>query len=481
MRSKDQILLENLYTTILESFFSVPEELYKEIKDDVYKNIEIIRKEGRSRYLQKKQYKIDFTGTQWEFLNDLNETFYVNVEFSFSDKGFYREFDKTIHLGLNNVDRIIMDVLEHEFAHYIQYRIADYKKFVKKIPPSRNVIGGLPPKKYANLDNVTVRGYKKGSTETRRISHSHRPIEIYPDILSSVRSLQYQFQEKYPEYDPNKDFGNEHLKMSQTNDWEKRKKEFFVEFLKALDQEKSFGHFGLASYTFKGFKKISPEVYNFAKKKAYEGFMNYTDNFNKSTHKGKTNEIQDRVETSKRTLDLGKGKTIVLTNRPVLEDKSKESLCFDLSGILDWENVLNNFPNEKIPQISYIFDTILSDTGIKKPFRYIYKMPIEFKKIKKVFQRLNILSKTKRPFTGNPFKQLKGFDINNLDLEKFYKTIYKFLADQYETENEEDKNTIRRFIEYCYNNPKLSKEDKFFESLATNELKTFQNIRANNN
>jgi len=472
MKSKDQILLENLYTTILESFFSVPEELYKEIKDDVYKNIEIIRKEGRSRYLQKKEYKIDFTGTQWEFLNDLNETFYVNVEFSLNDKGFYRDFNKTIHLGLNNVDRIIMDVLEHEFSHYIQYRIADYKKFVKKIFPSS--IGGLPPKKYANLDNVTVSGYKKGSTKTRRIPHAHRPIEIYPDILSSVRSLQYQFQEKYPEYDPSKDFGNEHLKISQTNDWEKKKKEFFVEFLKALDLKKSFGHFGLASYIFKSFKKKSPEVYNFAKKKAYEGFMNYTDNFNKSTHKGKINEIQDRVETSKKTLDLGKGKTIVLTNRPSARNKSNE-LFFDLSGILDWENVVNDFPNKNIPQISYIFDTILSDIGI------MYNMPIEFKKIKKVFQRLNILSKTKRPFTGNPFKQLKKFDINNLDLEKFYKTIYKFLADHYETENEEDKNTIRRFIEYCYNDPKLSKEDKFFESLATDELKTFQSIRANNN
>jgi hypothetical protein len=474
MRDQDQILLETLY----ESFFYVPEKLYKEIKYDLYKYLEKIRTERRKRFLVKKQYRIDFSGTQWDFLEDVGESF-VNVEFSSDDAGWYRDSERLIHIGLNNVNRVVMDTLEHEFSHFIQYHISRYKKWVKKISPSKNLIGGLPPKKYSNLNNMTVHGYKKGSSRMRRITHAHRPIEIYPDILSSIRSLQYSFQRKHPDYNPKKDFSNNNLKIHETDKWEKLKKEFFLEFLKALDNEKPFGHLGLASHIFKSFKKISPEVYNFAKKKAYSGFMNYEDNFNKTEHEGMTDEISTRKDIFDRTIDLGNGNTILLSQKPKVETRELEGLVGELTYILNWEETQNKFKEEKFPEMYRIVRDILITIGMRSQYMTL-RFPMNIKDIKTVFQRLKVLEDKKIPFVQYPFSPVLSFNIEDFDLKTFYKTIYNFLVDQYKTENSDDTNRLRSIILDIYESPKKSISIKRFEQMYEDSFNRYYKRRLEN-
>ena len=464
--------MEKSDQTLFESFFNIPEKIYKEIKDDVYRMLEKIRLENRSRLKTEKCYKLDFRGTQWEFLHKLADLFDVCVEYSTDDAGWYRNSDRKIHLGLNNANRVIMDTLEHEIGHFIQYRIKDYK--VKYTAGNKDLVGGLPPREYSNLDNITVQGYKKGSNMMRRTTHAHRPIEIYTDILSAVRSLQYQFQEKYPDYDPSKDFGNDHLKIHETNKWEKIKKEFFVEFLKALDDGKRFGNFGLASHLFGNFKEISSEFFRFAKKKAYIGFMNYSDNFSKSGHEGRTDEIKNKKDIEQRTLELGKSKTVILSEPAIVKPDILSKWLQISDHILKWDEMSKKMekpPMQLYPLFSYIAHMI----GIKDFGKALIKMPKTLRGIKKTFQRLKICEETKYPFTV-----MKEIDIDKLDLKNFYKILYENLSDVYDPVEREDKDMLLKLIDYYYNDPKLSVDEKAFKINLNSVLETYMKKRSEN-
>jgi len=264
-------VLYTVYDRMLlkEGVLEVPQRVFADVLRHVanaYKQIEV---KGLKRITDKsfppRIFNLDFTGTNWEFLNETNPR--VEVQFSFSDKSsYYQNVDpsgknpETIKTGKGYIvfllkeDMIntLMSTIEHEISHFIQYDIVTYKIKKGQLPDMpvseyKDNIGGLPSKRYQSK-SVDTSGYKtktdswmfttkalnqsnkvisysggklltiKAKTpeealikvkqavpsisrsypdaiaiprHARRVQHTARPVEYFPDLQTLLRTLQY--------------------------------------------------------------------------------------------------------------------------------------------------------------------------------------------------------------------------------------------------------------------------------------------------
>ena len=230
------------------------------------------------------------------------------MRFTKGDQSFYssspeysnfRENIGYIEVGLKYPFRVGVDVIEPEIAHYVQYFVGKFIKLKKGVnvysaKDLKGRIGGLPSRKLVS-DEYTTGGYKKGSSNVRRTTHALRPVEYYPDLLSSVRFLELDFAKKNPDYshDPN------------DPEWIKKKQNYFSGFVKTLQQETLLTPSKVKSLpekVFQDFKKVSKPFYNHMLKLAYDAFVNRHPNIDTKQLFGKKQEIESATkDTPKRT------------------------------------------------------------------------------------------------------------------------------------------------------------------------------------
>lgn len=283
MASMDFYYLQDSYTHIIEEgFFHVPENVLKPIKDFYIENYKKYLENGKGKISRRlypsKEFKLDFSGTRFEFLNFRNPSITVYLT---SKGSYFHEYnhDKedtmeafnhgNIYLQLNTdiFRRILSDIIEHEVMHYIQ-------SLMKNL---HNEYGSGFPNKKLWRKNIDAQGFSTGGSGRTRVSHTQRPIEYYPDLLTAIRTLfsdYHKLVSVYPNYD------------KLINDT-KNKSEFFSAFLYAVNNpdyktndRTSYFNKLLTVDTFRDFKKISPEFYKKIIKISYDAFINRESNFN---------------------------------------------------------------------------------------------------------------------------------------------------------------------------------------------------------
>lgn len=303
MASMDFYNLQDSYKYIIEEgYFHVPENVLKHIKDFYIENYKQYLKNGRGKISRRlyppKLIELDFTGTRFEFLNSKKPSVMVYLT---SKGSHYHDYDHNgtdtmflynqgniyLQLNSNRFSDILSNVIEHEVMHYIQYLMETIHK---------KAGGGYPNRRLWGKD-VDAYGNRISGTGRTRVTHSLRPIEYYPDLLTAIRTLFTDYHKvvsHYPNY-------NELI-----ND-KKNKSDFFSFFLMSVndpdygtDERTSYFNKSLTVDTFREFKKISPEFYKKMIKIAYDGFINRESNFDpkqieKELRKIELNDSFDKI------------------------------------------------------------------------------------------------------------------------------------------------------------------------------------------
>lgn len=255
-----------------EAIFELPKSVFQNISNyilEIYKKVNTEKiKKINADIIPPKIFPLDFTGTRWEYLNIINprvqidfnnqkgETYFTRVDLTKKNKENIKNGIGFINISFTEpISRILVEALEHELLHFVQYAIVTYK-IKKGIIPDISIsdyekhIGGLPSKKFIPID-VSIAGYKnvkkkwcitnpeinarrevlsvnnkiltitaptaekalaiakarysfidqkypnsfakQANVTTRRTAHTNRPIEYYTDLLTLIRQLQYAY------------------------------------------------------------------------------------------------------------------------------------------------------------------------------------------------------------------------------------------------------------------------------------------------
>ena len=192
---------ESMYK--IASFFSIPYSAYKDIVEHTYQAYQQISQKNLKRLTKEsfppKIFKLDFSNTQYEFLNTLNPEITLQFTMQREESWFDRTSPTTgiIQLSLNdNVMDVLSWIIEHEVLHFIQELIRTHVRQKYDIPRKQKAdYGGLPPQN-AIQQGVSAEGFldhpKKYSqpSKQKKVRHTKRPIEHYTDLNTIIRILQ---------------------------------------------------------------------------------------------------------------------------------------------------------------------------------------------------------------------------------------------------------------------------------------------------
>jgi hypothetical protein len=344
-----------------EGFMETPKQVLQPIVDFYLDKLKEFRSIGRTKSSKKfgmKQFQLDFTGTRYEFLN--NYTNKLTVQLSNGDKSWASDdASGYVQLDFSDPMRAVTEVIEHEILHIMQ--MANNKRVNKK-----DIHTGLPKKKFIKREEhpnpksvpfdssslykitknkptnyygqsvgsqkkfnpnaiqsrgITMRGGKVVKPKTsksdmepynwsnRRVEHHRRPIELYPDLLTTIRNLQASFQKVIS---LNPDITD---KKSFYNNTENRKK-YFGAFVKG-EQNINIDNNDLRVFAapvgddlMKSFKKDLPDnLYKYFLKIFYDAFVNRQAPFDYEEVKEKLREIgtaqQNFVQKERERLESG--------------------------------------------------------------------------------------------------------------------------------------------------------------------------------
>jgi len=314
-----------LVNLIKEGYFHLPQNIYQGIIDAYYTAYDKFRQGDVKRVTSKnfpdQTFDIDFSGSRYEFLNSLEPKPKIILSFSGQKNNSFFSSEKIqYNIGLITIDlmqgrRAVYDVIEHEMLHFVQYLVKNYRRnllYKKLSAAEKNLarksevgeqspedydeiirlraaiaqtgIGGLPPEKYISAD-VSTKGYAVGGTGTRRVQHSKRPIEYYPDLLSAIRTLHSEYYQESG--------SDENWETSKNS--EPLKKKFFVKFMNDVNNGDAKG---LARYIFSTFKEMDPEFYKKMLAIAYDAFVNRDPNFDAADVKKKFDAVTAKITSS---------------------------------------------------------------------------------------------------------------------------------------------------------------------------------------
>lgn len=285
MQRQDLYKIQEKYNLVInEGYFHIPQRIIKEIKDYY---IEIYKKFYKSpsdeitedKYPSKVFY-LDFTGTSFDFLNFIKPKPTVLVKFT-SEDSFFWDMENgvntlktknrgNIHIQLLKdpvlARNILSSIIEHEVMHFVQFLLHVYKN--KKA-------GTVPDELMGPAAEIHGSSQTKEGILRKRFRHAFRPIEYYPNIVSSVRELHNLFHERFTMI----------RDWSTFSKWEKPKIKFFKKFLDLVNEvevEESFTKLfenSVALHIFKDYKKLSPKFYERMLKILYKAFVNEDRNF----------------------------------------------------------------------------------------------------------------------------------------------------------------------------------------------------------
>jgi hypothetical protein len=403
---------DQLYNLVSEGMISVPHNIMKPVQDYYLEIYRKFRSEGKKKVSAKsippKVIPLDFTGTKWEFLMDeFSADPSVVVTFTGSQDAYaqHREVNPNsypIQLSLKNPQESLEWINEHELAHVIQFfldKLADerwrkkYKKRLKNVMISkRPEMVGVPPKEVLPKTNVDWYGRKK----TRRTEHTLRPIEYYPDLLTSVRDLRGAFERSFLKGDKSKDTEENRSRFFKqfyketTTDWDK-----FKNYLK-VSEDFGFRISSLISYAprvMRRFRNMGGKMWQHMIKTAYNAFVNQDPNFDAQFIKNELNKVEEeKLSKDKRRAEKNKGKS--LPAQEFVFERGEPSWDWtDLSY-----DLLGGFGGDRIESYSEFEDFLLA-----LPFKsvekdggdyIVYRAPRRLSGIKNMFRKIKEL-KTK--------------------------------------------------------------------------------------
>ena len=254
-----------------EGLFSIPKERFQGIFDYVlaahkkFKYLPSRQKTGRFQVVKPKVFPLDLRGTSFEKLAELKpkvKVFIFNKKTGYG--GYFSPWDEELGKPAKGYGCIYLNAaappsstlvqdIEHELLHYVQELFRGYKE--KLSPGSSPSMGGLPPARLLPQTSVSADERK------RRSVHHRRPEEIYPNLTSAVRDLQYDYFQV--------------LEIKKREDTPDNRKAYFRKRLDNLDQEK--GTKRKFPDLFSKVKRDDPELFKFYVKQAYKAFVDDED------------------------------------------------------------------------------------------------------------------------------------------------------------------------------------------------------------
>lgn len=270
--------MESKKNRIIEEAFEIPESILKPIQDYYvasyaqYKRMPAGTKITNKNFPPKK-FKLDFTDTNYEKLNSLNPVIVVyfnnnenDAYFSSGNKKNKITIDKGVgHMHLSFRGGLVpyYSTIEHEVMHFVQFL---FEKYVQN-----GRIGGLPS--YKIIPDVA-------DSNDQSLLHSARPIEFYPNLISSIRDLQREYA----------DTESEKKGIS--------KKKFFTLFLNNAEDRSLKS---LASKIFSEVKEDNPQLYKKYIQIAYKLFVDSSSApFSMETLRAARKEINNIIMQSQR-------------------------------------------------------------------------------------------------------------------------------------------------------------------------------------
>lgn len=202
-------------SSLLLEYYRVPPKVLEPLKKYYMEAIRKVKANNIQRITKSsfpiKKFKLDFTGTQYEFLNSIDT--HIQIKLSSND-GYYEPSGKIIVLPVSGDSGLNYHaILEHELLHFIQTLIKEYRAKNDKFHKKGSGIGGLVGKKAMGdiSDRVDVQGYVKGSSYNKRTTHAHRPIEHLPNLNTLTRRMEL-FYSRLDNKTSKKEFFWKHLR-----------------------------------------------------------------------------------------------------------------------------------------------------------------------------------------------------------------------------------------------------------------------------
>lgn len=434
-----------LYNLVSEGMISVPQEIMKPVQDYYLEAYRKFRSEGKKKVSERsfppKVIPLDFTGTKWEFLmKELSTPPSVVVTFTGSDEAYarYRESSPNsypIKLTFKSPQESLVWINEHELSHVIQFfldRVAKQKwkeKYKNRKRTGEAEMVGVPPKSVLPKTDVDWHGRKR----VRRTEHTLRPIEYYPDLLTSVRDLRRAFETNF-------------VKGDKSKDTEENRSRFFKQFYKELGvpwdrfQEylKASADFGFrisatmsyAPRIMRKYRTMGGKMWQHILKTAYNAFVNQDPNFDAEYIRSE----MEKIENEKSSKDKKKSEKLKEKSLPPQE------FVFE-RGEPNWDwrdfsyDLLSGFDSEGTKIEAYSeFEDYLRDLPFKEIEKdggdyIVYRAPNKLSGIKKMFFKIKEL-KTKWTPQRLPAKS-DGEDYTSDEIIELVDTIFDNVKDAY--------------------------------------------------
>jgi hypothetical protein len=335
-----------------EGHYNIPREVFQDMMDYYLEMYKKFRISGGKRVTDKayppKKFYPDFSkvGKSFEWAKQYNPS--VTLQFTANN---YAQWCKrnsadntTIQLSLGDPERVYTEVMEHELLHSLQFLLKHHEQTRRGEMKPENLRGdkkklpdveyaGMPKKKFIN-QHYDWHGYPKDKYRTRRTTHENRPIEYYPDLFSSIKSMQRSWF-KFAAY---------HAMDEKALKSEEKKKNFYMQFFNNIKYSKNYSvdvqKFipSLASKIFERFKNQGDEFLNMMLNKLYDGFVNKDPDFSMEEFE----KIKSQTE---------EGKVNAAKEKSVKAGSKGETFTFDKSRLkLDYYNrtyILDYIEDEK--------------------------------------------------------------------------------------------------------------------------------------
>jgi hypothetical protein len=184
----------NFETVVLtESYIKVPPQLLADVKEWYVEEQKKYLANPRAYRPAHRLFSADFTGTKYEFLNAMFPS--VRVTTNTAGKNYFIEYHDNINtIKLRGLGHITLNVktagvgasvstIEHELIHFVQFLLR-----------ARYIAKGLKGIDAGRMKHS--KGDFEGNVNFRRTVHSLRPVEMIPNFITLLRSLQYKYERR---------------------------------------------------------------------------------------------------------------------------------------------------------------------------------------------------------------------------------------------------------------------------------------------
>ena len=434
---------------LLREAFQLPYSVIQPILDYYYESFKKFLKAGREKvtpkFFPEKNFELDFSGTPYEFLNDMKPN--VNVYFLHNrnidtsayfweyDKNKINTFDKTntgnIYINLTSrFETMYYGTIEHEVLHYVQYLIKKYKKLKKR----QDEYGGLPSKKLIPSGMST-----RGKVKEKRTHHEYRPIEYYTNLMSAIRSLELAYEREMLK-DPTsykKDIKDKNIK-----------RDFLNFILKAIRENKS----GNAEYfrLLSKIKNFSSKLYKKYLQIIYKVFVEGEPAYNISDIKKLVADLEEaRTEGSEAKKEKKeKELTKSILWRPSWGTSGLRFISYDTSLVFDKAKV-NIYDGATISGEYLLLDIGATEKDTDDATYFI--LPKSKSNIVMLFKNLKTLKQRKRYYELRVGEADNLRNPNDREIINIYNAVFEELKDRYlASVDDQSKSHLSSLIDAAY-------------------------------